>query len=292
VQWHEVPTLLGYGPRDRVFVTRTGADGRTVVRFGDGQTGARLPTGPENVRATYRKGVGREGIVAAGQLSLPLTRPLGLRGVGNPEPSADAADPEPLEEARHNAPLAVRSLGRVVSLRDYEDFARAYAGVAKAAAARERGAKAPAVVVTVAGAGGAPVPAGGALHLNLLAALRQAGDPQVAVRVRSYQPVSFRIAAGITVEPDHQAGSVLAAVKDALRARFGFAARGLGQSVTLGEVIAAIQAVPGVVAVDVDRLERVPPTGAARGPGARLAAADVELLTLELGPLDGIEVRP
>ena len=33
-----------------------------------------------------------------------------------------------------NAPLTVLTLGRIVSLRDYEDFARAFAGVAKALA--------------------------------------------------------------------------------------------------------------------------------------------------------------
>ena len=36
----------------------TDDDGRTTVQFGDGISGARLPTGVENVRAVYRKGSG------------------------------------------------------------------------------------------------------------------------------------------------------------------------------------------------------------------------------------------
>ena len=38
--------------------------------FGNGQQGARLPTGTENVKARYRTGIGRPGNVKAGQISL------------------------------------------------------------------------------------------------------------------------------------------------------------------------------------------------------------------------------
>src|SRR4029453_17358550 len=62
------------------------------------------------------------------------TRPLGLRSVTNPLPSGLAADPDPLELLRRNAPNAALALDRVVSLTDYADFARATAGIAKASA--------------------------------------------------------------------------------------------------------------------------------------------------------------
>ena len=50
--------------------------GKTTIEFGDGVTGARLPTGQDNVRAIYRKGIGLDGIVSAGQLTSLLTRRL------------------------------------------------------------------------------------------------------------------------------------------------------------------------------------------------------------------------
>ena len=62
-----------------MYITRSDEDGNTVLQFGDGVHGARLPTGQENVRATYRKGVGTGGNVKAGQLTTLLTRPLGLK---------------------------------------------------------------------------------------------------------------------------------------------------------------------------------------------------------------------
>ena len=79
-------------------------------------------------------GTGLAGTVKAGQLSLLLTRPLWVRGVTNPLPASGAADPEDLLEARENAPFAVRVMDRIVSLSDFADFARAFAGIGKAQA--------------------------------------------------------------------------------------------------------------------------------------------------------------
>ncbi len=67
--WHEVPTLFGRGSRERVFTTDMADDGAVTVRFGDGVRGARLPSGAQNVKATYRRGSGLDGLVRAGRSS-------------------------------------------------------------------------------------------------------------------------------------------------------------------------------------------------------------------------------
>jgi hypothetical protein len=256
LRWHEVPTLYGRGPNDRVFITRADDDGKTMVQFGDGLTGARLPTGQENVRASYRKGIGLGGRVEAEQLSMLLTRPLGVKEVINPLASDGADDPESRDEARHNAPMTLLTFDRVVSLQDYEDFARAYAGIAKALATwtwdgRRRG-----VFVTVAGPDGAEVKSDSKLHENLLVAMQKAGDPFVPLKVKSYRQALFRIGGSVKVDPDHQPERVLGAVEEALRSHFSFETRTFGQPVLLSEVIAVIHAVVGVVAVDLDKLNR------------------------------------
>ena len=43
--WSEVPALYGHRPDEAIFVTYEDDDGKTHVRFGDGETGARLPSG-------------------------------------------------------------------------------------------------------------------------------------------------------------------------------------------------------------------------------------------------------
>lgn len=300
VRWDEAETLFGRAPKEHVFISRRDDDGKTAVQFGDGQTGARLSTGGNNLRAKYRKGIGTEGLVQAGQLSMLLSRPLGLKGVTNPLASSGAQDPEQLDDARANAPLRVLTLERVVSLRDYQDFARGFGGIAKALATwtwdgRQRG-----VLVTVAGPSGATILPDGATYQNLLKALRAAGDPFVALTVKSYRPASFRFAGKIKIDPAYQSELVLAQAQQALRAGFAFARREFAQPVMLSEVIAALQSVPGVIAVDVDKLYRSGRPATLRQ--RLLAAAPVklangtvlaaELLTLDAAPLDQLGVMP
>jgi hypothetical protein len=294
LHWREVPSLLDAGPRDRVFVTRTGDDSKTTVEFSDGRMGLRVPTGQQNVRAVYRKGIGNGGNVKGGQLSLLLTRPLGVKAVINPIAASGGADSEKLEDARSNAPITVLTLDRVVSLRDYEDFARAFAGIAKALATWTWDGQMRGVFVTVAGPSGAKIPDGSKTLTNLIAAMQSAGDPHVPLRVQTYRPAFFRLSALVVINPDYQQDKVIAAVTDALRTGFSFDARAFGQGVALSQVVAGMQAVPGVDAVDVTKLYRV---GDAAEWNARLLAAmpqagaegtvqAAELLILDPSPID------
>jgi hypothetical protein len=293
VRWTEVPDLTGHGPRERVYRTLTDDAGSTVVQFGDGQTGARPPTGQDNVRAVYRRGIGLAGLVPADSLTAPLSRPLGVGGVTNPLPAAGAADPESLDEIRDNLPLQVMTLDRVVSLRDHEDFSRAFAGVRKALAVDLWDGQRRAVAITVAGPDGAAIPPGGTVHDHLTAALRLAGDPYRVFTVDSYNPRFFRIDATLTYDPAYQPDFVRSAVIAALTAGFGFDARSFAQPVALSEVIGVIQGVAGVAAVDVNELFRTDidpqahpePWLPAYPPAVGLAA---ELLTIDPA---GITVR-
>lgn len=333
IEWHEVPTLYGHGPRERIFVTNTDDNQKTSIEFGDGVTGARLPTGQGNVRATYRKGIGTAGLVKAGQLSLLMTRPLGVKAVTNPLDASGAADPEgldatgatdpkALEAARLNVPLTILTLDRIVSLQDYEDFARAFSGIAKALATWTWSGQVRGVFVTVAGANGQAVSEGSPTYNNLLSAMQMAGDPYVPLRVQTYRQAYFRMAARVKVDPDYSQDLVLTAVENALRDAFSFDARAFGQPVTQSEVIAVMQAVPGVVAVDLYKLYRprrlifydlertvvqnlihfFPPgsysqlntilVAAVPQPGADGSIVAAELLTLDPAPLDDLGVMP
>jgi hypothetical protein len=256
IEWHEVPDLYGRDPEERVYTTRLDEGGRTTVQFGDGRSGARLPTGRENVRAAYRKGIGTDGLVRAEQLSLLMTPVLGVRSVRNPLVASGADDPESQDEARRNAPLTVLTLDRVVSLHDYEDLARAYAGIAKALATWVWTGETREVLVTVAAPAGREV--GVDLLQNLVGAIRAVGDRHLPLRVEAYRPALFGMAAKMRIDPAYIPERVVAAVAAALQEQFGFDARSFGQGVALSEVLAAIQAVPGVVMVDVDELYRIP----------------------------------
>jgi hypothetical protein len=295
--WHEVSALFEREPRERIFATELADDGTVTVRFGDGIRGARLPSGQSNVKATYRKGIGLDGLVRAGQLSTLLTRPPGLKSAINVLAAEGADDPESFANAQQNAPLTVLTLDRVVSLEDYEDFSHAYSGIAKALATWTWDGRTRGVFITVAGPLGAKISP--TLAQDLITAIHDAGDPFVPVRAESYLEALFRLSGAIMIDPDYEPEKVLTAAVDALRAEFSFENRSFGQPVVLSEVIALVQSVAGVVAVNIkslyrtgnaailnSRLEADLPNG---GDPASLGAA--ELLTLDPAPID-LEVMP
>jgi predicted phage baseplate assembly protein len=258
VEWHESDSLAGLGPTSRGFVTLTDDDANTTLVFGDGQHGARLPTGLENVRAVYRSGIGAGGNVDAGQISMLQSRPLGVNAVINPLRASGGADKESRDLARENAPLAVMPLDRLVSVQDYEDFTRRFAGIAKALARRTTDGRHELVYLTIAGAADVPIDPSSDLYLNLLRALREQGDPDLPLRVDLRERKALVLSARIRLLPDYVWDTVVSAVRASLLDLFGFDRRALGQWALLSEVIAAIQGVRGVDWVDVDGFGAVP----------------------------------
>jgi len=257
IQWSETSSFRDHGPLDQVYIVRTNTEGETYVQFGDGISGSRLPTGSENVTAVYRQGMGQQGLVGEKQLSLLMTKPAGVKAVSNPVSAAGAEDREARDQARQNAPLTVLTLDRIVSLQDYEDFAHAFAGVAKALASwtwdgRRRG-----VFITVAGPDGVAIDDTGTTHENLIAAIRQSSDPLIPIWVKSYRPAFFLVEGSIMVDDRYQADAVLEQAKTVLRDKFNFKVRQFGQAVSKSEVFAAIQKVDGVVAVNITGLHRI-----------------------------------
>ncbi|WP_041603390.1 putative baseplate assembly protein [Thioflavicoccus mobilis] len=254
--WEEVPSLYERGPIERVFALAIDEQGRARLRFGDGVEGARLPGGDHNVRAVYRKGLGLAGNLPPGRLTTLLSRPLGVSGVTNPAPATGGEDPETEAQARDNAPLTVRTLDRAVSVRDYRDFARAFAGIAKAHALWLAHGPARGLFITVAGERGAAVPEGSDTYRFLRAALTRYGDPALALRLASFCAATFRLGLAVKVADAADADLVLPALAARLGAAFGFAARDFGQGVSVDEVVAVAQSVAGVAAVHVAELQR------------------------------------
>lgn len=293
VEWQRVDNLYGAGPNDRVFVCAVAEDGSAEVVTGDGVHGARVPTG-QDVVATYRKGIGLDGEVGANLLTLLQTRPVGLFGVNNPAKASGAADPESLEDARRNAPLKVLTLDRLVSLSDYADFARAFAGIGKARATKLWDGRRGFVQLTVGSASGAPFAAGDELLDALEGAIEAAGDPTHVVRIASYEEVRFRVTLKLAVDPAYLRSDVEDAVRQALIAAYGFSTRDFGQAVSVSELAATVHTVEGVIAADIDALFL---SGEAESLSAVLRAAlpswtggDVTPAELLLVDPEGIEI--
>jgi Baseplate J-like protein len=255
LRWHEVDNFLDSGPADRVFITQLDASQKTTVQFGDGQEGARTPTGQMNLRAVYRKGIGSAGNVQSGQLSQALDRPQGLKGVTNPDPATGGADPDTADTARVSAPLHVLTLDRVVSLEDYQNYALAFAGIAKALATWTWVGRMRSVFLTIAGANGIVFRQDDSTVTDLIKALHNAGNPFVPLQVAAYTPVLFEIGANLSIDTfNYDSGRVLAQVWQTLAGEFSFAQRAIGKGVAQSEILALIQNVPGVIAAQITAL--------------------------------------
>lgn len=306
VEWHEAESIFGLEPDARRFVTtRNDAEVTTTV-FGNGKQGARLPTGAENIRGRYRQGIGKGANVAEGKITLLAAKPLHVKEVINPRRASGGADPETRDQARKNTPLAVLALDRLVSTRDYANFARTFGGVGKAFSMRLSDGQSELVHVTIAGAGDAPIDESSDLLRNLRQALTEFGDPAMPIRLAVRELLLLVISAGVRLLPDYVWEKVAPRIRSKLLDALSFENRELGQDVFLSKVISAMQSVPGVAYVDVDAFGGVAEKnadGSVRTPNELIAAAQgivtkggpdrrVKVNLPELPKISSGEIRP
>ncbi|MCV7070122.1 putative baseplate assembly protein [Mycolicibacterium rufum] len=258
VRWRPTEILATSAATDHVYRPDVAADKSVDIGFGDGVHGARPPTGSQNIAATLRVGAGRGGNAIAGQISQLAGQPLGVSAVTNPIAATGGTDGDTPDDARTVTPLRMLALDRLLSVRDYQDYTRARAGIAKASARRLFDGGQHVVHVTVASIGDAPVDAGSGLLTALKDSLAEFGDPGVTVRVDVRDMVLLVMRAGVKVKPDHNWDVVEPAVRAALSGTYSFARRDLAQDAYLSEAFAAAQAVPGVDYIDIDIFHGVP----------------------------------
>jgi hypothetical protein len=253
IAWEELPSLYGLSGGEKVYTTRIDDNGAVRVRFGD-----RLPTGTNNVLATYRTGIGLAGCVGAGRINLLMTRPLGVREVTNPLPAEGAQDPESRDEARENAPLKVLTLGRIVSQQDYEDFTRSFAGIGKARAEWIWDGMQRVVHITIASPDGSAVDTASDVYTSLTAAIDCARDTRFPVIIDSYRPRTFSLNLQVRFREGYDRDTVKGVIVTALKEKYSFKKRDFAQPVTASEILSLVQGIDGVVAVRIKDQEKMP----------------------------------
>jgi hypothetical protein len=208
LRWREVPSFYGCGPEDEVFLVRHDADLETLVTFGDGVRGRRLPSGVHNVVASYRFGATGKAPQAGSitQLASPVK---GVRAVRSPVAGTPGRGPETVEELRTAAPRVALLLGRAVSATDFEALATLSPGVVRASASY--------------GWIDEELQAGMRVHYvgetdaaTLREALTARADPTMPLRVSAAKPIAARLALTIEVNPRFEREVVARNVVDAL----------------------------------------------------------------------------
>lgn len=246
IEWREVPSFFDQPADARVFVTREDDEQRTHVRFGDGEHGARLPAGTDNVVADYRHGSGAATPLPGTLTSIVRPR-TGLAGIVDAIPVGGGADPDPPDQLRRYAPRSVLAFGRAISGDDYETVAAQTPGVRRSRVYWSWDARSQRTAVKVF-VGDDPAAVSAARD-----ALAAFGDPNRPVIVGLATPVIVDLTLRLQVDPAYSAGTVMAQVAAALldpqQRPFGADVIRIGEAIYDSQIHAACRNVPGVVAV-------------------------------------------
>lgn len=148
-QWTLVPSFYGHGPREEIYIVREDAKGDSWVQFGDNETGASLPSGIGNVRARARTTNGAWGPLRDGTTVQPGQRLDRLDKIQLFGITTGGDTPEDVDNARAAAPGKIQSLGRLVSLADFETEALTISGVWRISVRWSMVSNVPAMMLTI-----------------------------------------------------------------------------------------------------------------------------------------------
>jgi hypothetical protein len=288
-RWYPRKDMLNSAGRTE-FVVEVETDGRALVRFGDGEQGAR-PSPGEVFEADYRVGNGVRGNVGADTIVHVVSGDSAIQTVSNPLPASGGVDQESIDMVRSNAPQAFRTQRRAVTPDDYARAAAGHQGVQKATARLQWTGSWHTLFISVDRQGGAPLDANfEADLLTYLEPLRMAGHDLEIDRPRM---VPLAIEMTVALHPDYERINV----RDALLQRFSRldlpdGRRGMfhpdnftfGQAVYLSPMIAAAQATDGVAGVDVTRFERIDAPGPRGLDEGKLSMGRFEIARLDNDP--------
>lgn len=149
IKWTRVPSFFGHEFDEQIYIVREDANGDGWVQFGDGKTGRRLPSGVGNVVAKYRTGVGAHGALKKDTNVQAGDKLKKLDKIYLPGKASGGNEAETGDNARQAAPGKIQSLGRLVSLKDFESEALAISGVSKAKAVWGLTGNIPSIKITV-----------------------------------------------------------------------------------------------------------------------------------------------
>jgi hypothetical protein len=264
IRWAAAASFYGVSSDAEVYIVRQDDEGNFAVIFGDGERGARLPSGVENVIADYRFGAGSAS-PPAGSVTQSAKPVKGVKSVKNPAAAAGGDDKEPAENIRSNAPGSALLLGRAVSIIDMQAAALRVPGVdaVKAEWRWHERKQNPLVQIWYIGEP--------AVEGKILERLRSISEPTTPFSVECAAGKPSRLVIDmevdtryIDIEVINDGQTVLMGEKDGMLLPRNM---GIGRPLFRGRIFEAVLSVPGVLAVRDIRLNGASFSSFVKAPG-------------------------
>jgi hypothetical protein len=202
IRWREVDSFFGTTPGDEIYIARQNEDQETFVTFW------RLPSGVNNVVARYRFGAGAAK-PPAGSITQAVRPVKGVKIISPVAPTG-GADADRPRDIKRNAAASSLTLGRAISLADFEALARSF-GVTNVTAGWAWDPRSQRAVVTL-----WYVPDGGDVSTALRTFLVGQADPETAVVVTPATPIPTTLLLDVVVDARFDRDAVLSALVTAI----------------------------------------------------------------------------
>lgn len=256
-KWNLRRDLLSSGSLASDYTVDMEDGGHARLRFGSGKQG-RQPAVDDHFVSTYRSGRGTQGNVRADTINRIVTTDTRVIQVRNPLAALSGTNPQPIEDARFDAPYAFHTQQRCVTADDYAMMAEHHPQVKKAVAQLRLTGSRTTAFVYVQRHKRYTIDA--AFRAELQHFLEDFRLPGYEIELRGPYFVALDIILHVYLDV-HTAKSV---VNDALTTAFSNMPGGFfapenftfGQSVYLSQVITRAMDVPGVVQVQAERFGR------------------------------------
>ena len=274
VKWRHGKNLPEISPAGEEFLVDVDSEQETRILFGDGINGSRLPSGIGNVKSKYRVGLGLVGNLDRDRISQIVSPPLGIEKAVNPVVATGGVAPESPSQGKQNLPIKSACLNRIVSVRDYEFFARNFAGIAKASATKTEFNGKEFTHITIAGTDDAPILEESLIFKNVVRSIEKFGggvywglgeivpamffraekkdvEGQVGFHVAMRRRVLLQISATIKIDDQAKSETVIESVRERLLGQYSFENSGFGKDVFRSDIASTIQTVANVLHVEI-----------------------------------------
>ena len=219
----------------------------------------RVPPNGSSISATYSYSntAGSLGNVAAGAIENAYDETNGVNlssvTVTNASAFSGGADAESTDSIRVNAPAALRTLSRAVSLDDYGQLALQVSGVSKAIAI---GTSFNVIVLYVAASGASASTQ--AFKTTVSDYFVNKIPPATTLQVLDFTPAYPYLDVTIAVLPQYSASNVGAAVQSAIYSLFAFDNVTFNDVISQGDVQSTVKSIDGVNSVTLNDYEKLP----------------------------------